>query len=364
MVIIMNKLNITPKYAHEFNEKCARVNAHGFLRYVSQPNEFNISLLDLVSIVDKTISYKPFKHESNFEINENIISKYIIDFFSRYLPLKVNEVTQILQKTHSYFIDENNVSHVNFIKTKNGDSRSSSVGHCGRQSFLNFNVFIHNSIDDLRTTAHEITHALSGHHQQLIKLIRSNAPQSVIDNYTKNKLERDGIGEIESHIVEGLFNRYLVKIGLFTQADLNNYEQQQMSSLLSETNLIREESDILKHLSCPVTFESLNCLVKNLQLNNNKRLLYRVVKMHDDSKSSMNMFRYFVGRIVANQWLKRFDGSSPQSKQQMLNEFQDYLNQTHNLTLDSACNILLNNDFSAIVEDYVLDKVNERKFGK
>lgn len=86
--------------------------------------------------------------------------------------------------------------------------------------------------------------------------------------------------------------------------------------------------------------------------------------MHDDSKSSMLMFRYFVGRIVANQWLKRFDGALTQSKQQMLNEFQDYLNQTHNLTLDSACTTLLNNDFSAIVEDYVLDKVNERKFGK
>ncbi len=358
----MQKLQITKEYAQEFDEKCSRADSHGFLRFLTEPDEHSISLLDLIAQVEGVIKFNPSVHDIGFELNEQTISNYMNKFFSQYMPQKADQVKQILNKTHPYFIDRDGGTHVNFIPVKQGDSHSSNVGHSGRRSFLEFNVYIHNSLDDLRTTAHELSHALSSHHQHLIVMLRSNAPREEIDKFTHKSFERDCVGEIESHITERLFNQFLVESGLYTKKDLQNYENQQQASLLSEINLIREERDIIKKLSCPVSYESLDKLVKNLQQNHNNRLLERVEKMHDDKrKFSSYMFRYVVGRIVADQWMKRFDNSDQQSQKNMLDNFQQFLDKTHEFDLDSACKNLLNQNFACVVEDYVLDKKNNKK---
>lgn len=353
---------LTKKYAQELDSKCARVNAHGFLRFLTEPDINNISLLDLMNQVGNVISYKPVKHDRYIDLNEQNISKCMIEFFSMYMPQKLEQVRQMLNKTHPYFIDSNGVSHVNFIPVNPGDSHASSVGHSGRHSFLEFNVYIHNSLDDLRTVAHELGHALSSHHQHKIELIRSNASQQEIDKFTQMNFAKDCVGEIESHIIENLFNRFLVKKGMYTEADLENYERSQQASLLNEINLICEERDIIKNLPCPISYESLENLLNYLQANNQNVLIERVKKMHDDNKHSSHMLRYFVGRIVAEQWIKKFDNApSPQAQLEMLNNFQSYLSRTHELDLDSACEDLLGQNFNCIVEDYVIGKLNESK---
>lgn len=357
----MKKLKITKKYAQEFDKKCARTDSHGFLRFLTEPDVHNVSLLDLIAQVEDVIKFKPATHDIDIKLDEQTISKCMQKFYSQYMPQKVEQVKQILDKTHPYFIDRDGGSHVCFIPVKQGDSRSSNVGHSGRKSFLEFNVYIHNSLDDLRTTAHELSHALSSHHQHIIEMLRSNAPMSEVDKFTHKGFESDCIGEIESHITERLFNRFLVESGLYTKKDLENYENQQQASLLSEINLIREERDIIKNLSCPVSYESLDKLVKNLQQNHNDKLLERVEKMHDDNKSSGKMFRYVVGRIVADQWIKKFDAQDEQSQKNMLDNFQRFLDKTAELDLDSACESLLDQNFSSVVEDYIMDKINEKK---
>ena len=352
---------ITKKYAQEFENKCARSDSHDFLRFLTEPNENNLSLLGLLAQVEDVVKFNPIAQEADAQLNEQIISNYMNEFFSLYMPQKADQVKQILNKTHPCFIDSEGGPHVNFIFVKRGDPRSSSVGHSSKQSFLEFNVYIHNSLDDLRATAHELSHALSSHHQHLIKMLRLNASTDEIEKLTRKSFAKDCVGEIESHITERLFNKFLIKKGLYTKADLENYENLQQASLLSEINLIREESDIIKNLSCPVSYKSLKMLVKYLKKNDKKRLLERVEKMHDDSKFSGYMFRYVVGRIVADQWIKKFDAQDKQSQKEMLDSFQQYLDATHKLDLNDACKNLLNKNFACVVENYIKDKTNESK---
>ena len=358
----MFKFRITKQYAQEFDAKCAKVNAHGFLRFLTEPDANNISLINLIDQVEDAITFEQSKLDRDIQLNEQNISNYMNEFFSKYMPQKAEQVRQILSNTHPYFIDSNGGTHVNFIPVKKEDNHSSCVGHRGRHSFLDFNVYIHNSLDDLRTTAHELGHALSSHHQHLIEMIRSNVPTQEIDKYTQKSFEKDCVCEIESHIIERLFNRFLIKKGLYTNEDLENYEKGQQASLFSEINLIREERDIIKNLPCPVSYESLDKLVKGLQKNNQSRLIDRVKKIHDEDKCSSYMFRYVVGRIVADQWIRGFENATNhQTRVEMLNKFQAYLDKTHKLDLDSACEDLLGQNFACVIEDYITTN-NKKRF--
>ncbi len=357
----MPKLKITKQYANEFNESCAKSDAYNFLKFITKPYKDNIKVIDLISKVEKSIKPMPNNYDREFILNEQILSTYMNEFFSLYIPHKAEQVRAILDKTHPFFIDSDGGEHINFIYEGQNFSHSSNVNHRGRRSFLELNVYMHNSYDDLRTTAHEISHALSSHHQYLIKMIRSNATKSQIDKYAQKDFRKDCIIEIESLITEQLFNEFLVKKGLYTNVDLENYENGQQTSLLNEVNLIREETDIMENLSYPVTYESLNKLIHNLQKDKQDRLIDRIDKMHNDSgKHSAYMFRYVVGRVVANQWMKRFNETqSKQTKYEMLETFQNYLDRTYELTLDNACEYLLGQDFTKTVEDFIKDKNNE-----
>ena len=359
----MKKLKITKQYADEFDKKCAKANSHGFLRFLTEPNIDNVSLLDLISQIENSIQWKPVKDDREIDLDKEKITKCMNEFFSKYLPKKAEEIGKILNGTHPYFIDREGGVHVNFIPSKKGDGHSGNVGHSDRRTYLEFNVYIHNSLDDLRTIAHELGHAISSHHKHLIELIRKDAPSKEIDKYSQKSFERDCIGEIESHITERLFNRFLLEKDICSKEDLKNYEFGQQASLISEINLIREEKDIISELSCPVSYESLNRLVKNLEKRHQDRLLERVEKMHDgNNRYSAYMFRYIVGRVVSEQWMKKFERlKDEKAKEQMLNNFQNYLDKTYKLDLNSACEELLNENFACVVEDYVLDKVNEKK---
>lgn len=114
------------------------------------------------------------------------------------MPQKIDEVSQILNNTHPYFIDENGKSHINYIHTSEDDARTSSVGSPNNQSYLELNVYLHNSIGDLRATAHEISHALSSHHQHRIELSRLGNASPESHKHTHRIFEQDCIGEIET----------------------------------------------------------------------------------------------------------------------------------------------------------------------
>ncbi len=351
---------ITDQYAKEFDRKCARVDAHGFLRFITQTDQYNdISILDTLADLGKLIDVKPYK-ERKVEYDEGQFKNLINEFFAQYFPSKAKEVSQILDGTNTYFIDENGKSHINFLEDSKG--KSSNVGHSNNNSYLEFNVYLNHTANDLVTTVHEISHAISGHHKRIVEYIRGGASQEEIEKLTKNVgFKRDCIGEIESHIVERLFNQFLFEKGIFNEEDLKNYDNLQKRSLLYEINLIREESDILKQLSCPVTKKSLEQLTERLEKEGQTRLLERIEKMHDDDKSSPNMFRYVVGRIVADLWMEEY--LKTDEKGFKLTKFCRYLDNNEKIDLDDTCDYLLEIDTSAAIFSYFL-KCEDEKYAE
>ncbi len=357
------KLKITEKYVQEFNERCSNFRALEFLRFLTESDGNNVSYLDLIVQLENVIKLKPYKQEKkiNFTIEE--MTAIIEEFYSKYFPKKAEEVKQILNGTHPYFMDQNGKSTVHFEKVNLDENRSSNVGHSGNNPYLNFNVYLKDTIEDLRTTAHELTHAISAHETKIVDAIKENTPKKVFDRLTKDKsFESDSICEIESHIIEKLFNKFLLSKGIMNEEDIKVYENSEKISLVSELSLIREERDVIKRLSFPVTQEDLTTLVEKLYKDKNFRLIDRIKKMHDTSRNSEHMFRYVVGRVVADVWFKRFEEcETNKERREMLKIFQNYLNKTHELDLESACEELLGLDFTSIVEDYCLGKISDIK---
>ncbi len=360
IIIIMRKIN--DSFAKEFDEKCARVNAHGFLKFISDTDKYDMSILDVLAELSKVIVVKPYEERRDggriTPYDEGQFNDIINQFFEKYFPSKATEVAQILNGTNPYFLDEEGKSHINFLPPEKG--KSSSVGHSGHNSYLEFNVYKNGDVFDLVTTAHEISHAISGHHKRIIDCIREGGSQEQFDSLTRNRgFGKDCVGEIESLIVERLFNQFLVDKGLLGEEDLRNYYNLQNSSLLCEINLLREESDVLKQLPCPVTKESLQKLTERLEKKGQTRLLERIEKMHDDDKSSPFMFRYIVGRIVADLWMEEF--LKTDEKEDKLKKFCLYLENNEKLDLDDTCDYLLEIDAASAIFSYYLKCEDERE---
>lgn len=357
------KLNITEKYVQEFNERCANFHAPEFLRFITETDGNNVSYLDLIVQLENVIKLCPYKQEKKINLSTEEMTAIIEEFYSKYFPKKAQEVKQILNGTHPYFIDENGNSTVHFEKAKPDEKRSSNVGHSENNPYLNFNVYLKDTIEDLRTTAHELSHAISAHEMKIVDAIKEKAPKKVFDRLTKDKsFSSDCICEIESNIIEKLFNKFLLSKGIMNEEDIKVYENSEKISLVSEISLIREERDILKRLTFPITQESLTALVEKLYKDKNFRLIDRIKKMHDTSRNSEHMFRYVVGRVVADVWFKKYrECKTNKERRGMLESFQKYLNKTHKLNLESACEELLGLDFTSIVEDYCLGKISDIK---
>lgn len=357
------KLNITEKYVQEFNERCANFHAPEFLKFITETDGNNVSYLDLIVQLENVIKLSPYKQEKKINLSTEEMTAIIEEFYSKYFPKKAQEVKQILNGTHPYFIDENGNSTVHFEKAKPDEKRSSNVGHSENNPYLNFNVYLKDTIEDLRTIAHELSHAISAHEMKIVDAIKEKAPKKVFDRLTKDKsFSSDCICEIESNIIEKLFNKFLLSKGIMNEEDIKVYENSEKISLVSEISLIREERDILKRLTFPITQESLTALVEKLYKDKNFRLIDRIKKMHDTSRNSEHMFRYVVGRVVADVWFKKYrECKTNKERRGMLESFQKYLNKTHKLNLESACEELLGLDFTSIVEDYCLGKISDIK---
>ena len=351
----MKRVGIDKEIVREINEKCEGAHLYDFAEFLNLKRDEDKSLFELLEQVKQKSSFAPCKKDKKIKFNEYLIADYMNEFFTKYMPEKASEVRQILDRTHPYFIDSDGNPHVTFTRARYGDNRTSHVGHFGKRSFLEFDVYYHDSVDDLRTTAHELSHALSSRNQRFIENIRAGVEN--IDNF-----EKDSIFEIESLITEKLFNRFLVGAGIYSSVDMENYDRAQQNSLLNEINLIKEEQVILSALPRPVTSESLNDLVQKLQKNKQGELLERLKTMPTDKKDGPYMFRYVVGRIVSDQWIKQFENAlDKQAREEMLANFQNYLDKTHEIGLDEACGFLLGQNFSQLVENYAKNQTNEQK---
>ncbi len=354
------KFAFDDEFAKNLERKLEISKAAEFSKFITQKDSSNLSKLDLVKGIQKSLNFEQCKPEKELFLDEKIIAQYLNEFYSTYLPKKAPEVKLILEQKHPYFIDSDGNSHVKFEYASKDDS-GSYVGHRGRNSCLDFKVVLRDSVDDIRVTAHELAHALSSHNEKFAELCRTGESDAEINEYSKKDFERDGIVEIESLIVEGLLNRYLLAKGIYNENDLLNYKNGQVNSLLNETTLITEEQEILKVLNRPVTAENLNDLVENSSGSERNKLIERLNRMNGSSRDSSYMFRYVVGRVVADQWMREFEKADAHKQVAMLDKFQDYLDNTHTLNVDSACHAVLGLDFLQVMQNYVKNKFSTNK---
>lgn len=363
IMFCMNIEVINKKYSDELKSRCEEARADSFLKFITETDENNISILDLIANVEDVLRNKrgkPFR-KTNFSQDEIIHG--VKCFYLHYFPKKADEVIQILDGKHEYFFDKDGKSTVRIAKANENEKVFSAVGHRGRDKFLTFDVYLRGNANDMVVMAHELAHAISAHHKEAVKSIRAGKSDKEIDAITKNKtFDNDCIGEIESHIIERLFVRYLFLNGVYSKEDLNNYNNFDRCELQREINLIREEADVIKALPKNFTYEDLRALVVKFETEGRKRAGDRIGKMHDDGEAnSGRRFRYVVARIVSDCWLNEFDKQDETGKKQMLDNFQNYLDETHKLGLDGACEFLLNQNFNCTVEDYITNRIAENK---
>ena len=346
------------EFARKFANKCRHSNE--FLEFLSASTNEDVNKLQSLAIIEDSLKTGPCKHDRDLPFDEKKWTDLVKNFFAKCMPQKADEAKQILDKTHPYFIDENEKCHIQYIQMPKDDKHTSCVEQRNQNGYLNFDVYIHGSLDDLRTMVHETAHALSSHHQHLIQLIRAGASKKEIDDYTRFKADAQSVCEIESHIVEALFNQYLLSNNIYTQEDMQNYEQGERNSLQHEINVVRQESDIIRDLNGDMSEKSLNKLYTNYIRTGKKQLASRIEKIVSESNSSY-MFRYVVGRVVADRWIDKFNNSTKTEKEQMLTEFQNYLDHTHEMTVDKSCQTLLGANFVSLAQDYAKSQQNAAK---
>lgn len=351
-----HKPKITKQYAYELNEKCKNVKAHNYLDFLDEKYS-KFKIIDLIEQIDLTPNFKNNTQSTPLKFTKETGCDIVLEFFDKYLPNKSKEVSKIFDGTHPLFLDQKGKSQISIDVNKNGRS---CVARKNGNMFLEFFVAVDQTADGLKTLAHETAHALSSHHQQPVKNARNNITTKEQPTL-KEVFERDCVGEIESYITEKLFLRFLLKKGIINKQEIENDRIGNEKSLITERNLILEEYDILKQLDCPITYESLKYLTQKLEKENNNVLLKRIEEMHNNKDHhSSYMFRYVVGRIVSQTWIEKFEECTNEERAQMLKNFEDYLDHTHEYKLDDACQKLLGKNFEQIAKSYV-EKQNENQ---
>ena len=343
------------RFIDNFVAKYNSESMHDYVKFMSSCEADTLSLYEVVGSLGKTVDYIPNGRLRDINFTKEDVQKCMHAFFGKYLPRKVNVVDSILNGTDPYFIDPDGNSHVYFRNVSKDDRNSSSVGHDGDNKYLEFNVYLHGSIEDLSTTAHELGHAISAHHRRLLDNVRAG------NNVPKRDPANDCVGEIESHIIEGLFVRYLRDKKMLTIGDMEDYKNCSNTSLIKETTTITEEREVLKDLPKNFTRDDVFDLIVKYDQNTDFNKLRRIEKMAGERREGQYLFRYVVGRVVSDQWLKQYDNADENTKQGMLNTFPDYIDKTDTINLDDACEMLMGQNYACIVEDFATDKLSERK---
>lgn len=345
---------IDEKMALDFRLRCRVLNADGFLKFLQTTSQQQtVSYLELVNEVSKNLHFEDVPDMRKTPKNKKELKTTVINFFNEYMPKKADEVKQVFGGTHPAFTTPSGKNRV-FIKKVFWGTKSSGVNHIPGNEFLNMMLCLNGNLEDYIAAAHEMSHALSASMQN--SLI-SNQFYKDIDDKNEDYFKQDCICEIESHITEKLFCEYMYKKGKFNAEDCKNFNDKACEEQYFHSKLISEEEKIVSQIKYPITAKTLNELYNSLQQQKNYHIVSRFKKMcygYSDYNSCY-VFRYFVAEVVADQWFKKYQSSNDNEKQNMLNNFQDYLDKTTDLELDSACQMLLGQNFDKIAINYVND---------
>lgn len=245
---------------------------------------------------------------------------------------------------------------------------SSSVGVYDKNSYIDIDVNLFDkegnvSYCGLLNLSHELGHSLSGNHIKFIETIRENGDVVNFQSFQR-QFNVDCIHEIESQIIEFLFNKFLLSKKVIDKKTYKNYLKEKANSFVNDVSLIDEENEIYCSLKNPIKKSSLikyylqtKIKTKKEQSKRLKRLLFiskRDQKQGQEKNDySRYRFRYVVGYVFASTFLEDYNSSSNKEKKKLLNKFAEYLENSEKFTFEDCCYYFFNCEHLDLYEEFL-----------
>ena len=170
--------------------------------------------------------------------------------------------------------------------------------------------------------------------------------------------DHDAIAEVESLIVERLYLKYALDHGIISEKEYRNIVNSSANEILMNSRRIAREEEIGLKLGPNPTPQEVKAYIDELNKGRKIRTLDSV-KTFEYASSPSWYNRYLSGQIVADVWMDRYEHATKKEQKEMLNNFNFYLKDNKNATLDGACTYLLGMDFAQTVDVYVEMRENE-----
>ena len=359
-------------FLNKFNLETERANSFSFTEFSNKKIFNGFSIIDSLLNLEKQVEHKRVPKNINKRITLKTGINLVLEFYER-LDLKTNVEDIILNK--------NDMFNTKIDRT----ITQSSVGHHDENPKIDFNVGYDGSLESISTIAHESAHAICGHYTELAKLLKEQNeiiakfgnPSNELDNFKKSKfnifmikqntLNHDCIGEIETHIIEKLFMKFLVEKNTITEDDQEIFLQNLNNSFRLNLRLIFEEntiySEILKikksnnNKDDNLTETEFEELYKSLSQKHHFNDLMHKLKFIAERTSndfSRYRFRYVVAEVVSTVWINKYENATKQEKAEMLLKLKEYILKSHMFDINTVIPHLIENaTLESVINDFV-----------
>ena len=359
-------------FLNKFNLETERANSFSFTEFSNKKIFNGFSIIDSLLNLEKQVEHKRVPKNINKRITLKTGINLVLEFYER-LDLKTNVEDIILNK--------NDMFNTKIDRT----ITQSSVGHHDENPKIDFNVGYDGSLESISTIAHESAHAICGHYTELAKLLKEQNeiiakfgnPSNELDNFKKSKfnifmikqntLNHDCIGEIETHIIEKLFMKFLFEKNTITEDDQEIFLQNLNNSFRLNLRLIFEEntiySEILKikksnnNKDDNLTETEFEELYKSLSQKHHFNDLMHKLKFIAERTSndfSRYRFRYVVAEVVSTVWINKYENATKQEKAEMLLKLKEYILKSHMFDINTVIPHLIENaTLESVINDFV-----------
>lgn len=361
MKFVFNGYTYDDVFLQKLNDSLNDICAFSYNKFLNAKfNDFCI--MDAIYLLERNV---PYDNACPKEIGTKKLTlkqqiSLVVEFFSMF---GFDSVESILNGNNPLY-------KINFTQK---EKTSGSVGHSNYNEFLEFDFEYNETVHSASILAHEVGHALSNHHLETVNLAKlTNKVESELGKDSKEfkdqrqifrdfcdskqKFNKDCVGEIESHISEKLFMHFLKEKGVISEQQFNDYITYQNNSLKHNLVLMIEENEILSHVNNSITEQDCIYLYEKFKNSSHlNQLLDRIRRMAERKTNpkrseqrahSEYRFRYVVGEIVSSVWYNKYITASKQNKKKLIDLYKKYLKSTDACTLENCCSLLLGEDYT------------------
>lgn len=308
------------------------------------------SLYDVMSFL-KTPELCPILgSEPTLDVDVDEMKDLALGFYGKYFPELKQEATDILYYKHPLFIDSDKLVHVAVKFSQSIDAR---VGIPSDGSALELVAIIPQNANGARTLTHELSHALCQRWQNTMQLKRDGKEEEYSQKMGKIVFAQDIATEIESMIVERLFNEFLKEKGIYDESNIKNYEKLQRYATNKRMNYVLKMNDFIVGLDGDFSKSNMKKQYLLFELKGKTPAFTPTFRAYwSDVQKPCYAFRYIAGDIVSSVWFDKYKKQDKLGKQKMLDEYKDYLKHNDEISLHDACQKLVGKSFAQTAKDY------------